>query len=158
MVKQKTCFKSLGFHLGYPTVYVYFHHIESLICKLLCNFAQQQFLSPISQYRITLYNLVCIEFNFFFFLLSCVHVVGDIYLIGFFPSLRHECHPPSSCFILHFSWCFSQLLIVGKIQELMGVFSFMKMVGLLTCSTFLHVEDLGLHIYSCTSVLAYCRV
>lgn len=62
--------------------------------------------------------------------------------------------------LFHFAFFVVFLIAVNsgeKIQKLMGVSSFMKMVGLLTFSTFLHVEDLGLHIYSCTGVFAYCR-
>lgn len=51
----------------------------------------------------------------------------------------------TSFFILHFSWCFSQLLTVGKNTRTDGVsFFFIKMIELLTCFTFLDVGDLGL--------------
>ena len=64
----------------------------------------------------------------------------------------------SSKLLFHFAFSTMFLTAVnsGKSPRTDGV-SFMKMVGLLTCSAFLHVEDLGLHTYSCTSVLAYCR-
>lgn len=65
----------------------------------------------------------------------------------------------SSKLLFHFAFFMVFLTAVnsGENPRTDGVFSFMKMVGLLNCCTFLHVEDLGLHIYSCTSVLAYCR-
>lgn len=145
------------FHLGYPTGCMYFHHIQSCLqtfqVTLLSNFC---LLSPSTGSHYIILFVQNSIFNFFFFKL---HACGEGDLLNrvFLPQLWHECHLPSSCFILHFSWCFSQLLIVGKNPRTDGVSSFMRMVRLLTCSTFLHIEDLGLHIYSCTSVLAYCR-
>lgn len=68
------------------------------------------------------------------------------YLTVFFASLRCECHPPRSLF--HFILFTVFLTAVNRAENPRtdGVSSFMKMVGLLTCSAFLHVEDLGLHV------------
>lgn len=97
-----------------------------LLANVLGNFAQQQFLSPTSQCGIVLCNFAWNSDFFFFFFLSSLHGVGEMYLIVGVSTLGSERHLPSPCLILHFSVFFTTLNS-GKIQELIGS-SFMKIV------------------------------
>lgn len=128
--------------------------LSLLLANVLGNFPQQQFVSPTSQCRIILYSFVWNSDFFFFKLCECGR--GDVFNRSFFP-----CQGVNVIFQVLFDSAFFTVfflnsLIAGKIQELIGSF-FIKMIYHVMCSMFQHVENSGLHIYSYTSVFAYCR-
>lgn len=112
---SRKCFKWFS-PFGLPHWVYLFSPCWSLLGSLvgkcfgqLCSAAVCLLLPSAGSYYIILHGI-----QIFFFFVSSVHVVGEMYLIVGFSTLGSERHLPSPCLILHFSQCFSQLLIVGK--------------------------------------------